>query len=85
MDVLRHFGAAGGDAYRQARQVGGLGSGPSMMRPDGTPAAQRDPGEVWGGVGWGGLRLTSLCAVHSALPILLMWLVVAALGCDDEF
>eukprot|EP00775_Hariotina_reticulata_P009920 gene9920-10077_t len=46
MDVLRHFGAAGGDAYRQARQVGGLGSGPSMLRPDGTPAGPRDPAAV---------------------------------------
>lgn len=38
MDALRHFGAGGVDAYRQARQQGGVAPGmPSMV--------QRDPGE----------------------------------------
>lgn len=39
MDVLRHFGSAGGDAYRVARQQGGA---PAGARPE--SVVNRDPG-----------------------------------------
>jgi len=53
MDALRHFGAGGVDAYRQARQYpGGPGAPPSMT------TAQRDPGENSRGVG---LRRRGAC------------------------
>jgi hypothetical protein len=48
MDALRHFGAGGVDAYRQARQQQG------GMAAHGVPAVQRDPGGWTGGGGCAG-------------------------------
>jgi hypothetical protein len=63
MDALRHFGAGGVDAYRQARQQGGVAPG--------MPVPQRDPGGhgvvlgVW--VCWGALCRKGGGGVHSSM------------------
>lgn len=68
MDVLRHFGSAGGDAYRVARQQGGFVPAPQMGV---VPAQNRDPGwcAVLGSC-WSSPYLNNCSQGHRSLVVL---------------